>query len=100
MFSLPSTVRILVHSQPTDMRMSFDDLAAIFSKELTKNLFAGDDFISFNRFLGSLQNSAMGSRSIQNLGSTFGARAFSASTSSDRWSLHRVKKVSGTFSGS
>jgi hypothetical protein len=45
MFSLPSTVRIFVYSQPTDMRKSFDGLAAIVSNAFSKALCAGDDFV-------------------------------------------------------
>ena len=49
MFSLPATVRIFVHSQPTDMRKSLDGLAAIVSHAFSKDLFAGNDFVFFNR---------------------------------------------------
>jgi hypothetical protein len=45
MFSLPSTVRIFVYSQPTDMRKSFDGLAAIVGNAFSKALFAADDFV-------------------------------------------------------
>jgi transposase len=51
MFSLPSTVRIFVHSKPADMHKSFDGLAAIVNKEFSKDLFAGDSFVFFNRSL-------------------------------------------------
>jgi transposase len=51
MFSLPSTVRIFVYSQPTDMRKSFDGLAAIVSHAFSKDLFAGDYFVFFSRSL-------------------------------------------------
>ena len=49
MFSLPSTVRIFVHSQPTAMRKSFDGLAAIVSNAFSKDVFAGDDFVQKKR---------------------------------------------------
>jgi hypothetical protein len=40
MFSLPSTARLFVHSQPTDMRVRFHALAAIVSNEFSTDLFA------------------------------------------------------------
>ena len=51
MFSLPSTVRIFVPSQPTDMRKSFDGLAAIVSNAFSQDLFAGDYLVFLNRSL-------------------------------------------------
>ena len=49
MLSLPSTLHLFVHSQPTDMRKRLDGLAAIVSKAFSKDRTAGDDFVFFNR---------------------------------------------------
>ena len=49
MFSIPSSVRVFAYAQPTDMRKSFDGLAAIVTNEFSKDPFNGDCFVFFNR---------------------------------------------------
>ena len=43
------TGRVFAHSQPTDMRKSFDTLAAIVRLEMKQDLLAGDLFVFIGR---------------------------------------------------
>lgn len=49
MFTLSSSQRYHLYSQPTDMRKSFDGLAGIIRNELDGNPCSGDVFIFINR---------------------------------------------------
>ena len=49
MFSIPSSVRVFAYAEPTDMRKSFDGLAAIVTNEFSKDPFNGDCLVFFNR---------------------------------------------------
>ena len=51
MFSIPSSVRVFAYAEPTDMRKSFDGLAAIVTNAFSKDPFNGDYFVFFNRSL-------------------------------------------------
>jgi transposase len=47
--SLPSTVRIWLCTQPTDMRKSFDTLAALVRQELAQDPLSGELFVFIGR---------------------------------------------------
>src|SRR5438132_10745625 len=49
MLSLPPAVRIFVHREPTDLRRSFDSLAAVVTDVLRQDPFSGHLFAFFNR---------------------------------------------------
>ena len=49
MLSLPPSVRVFVCTVPTDMRRSFDGLAALAEQVLRQNPFSGHLFVFFNR---------------------------------------------------
>lgn len=49
MFTLSSSQRYLLYSQPTDMRRSFDGLSGIIRNELDGNPCSGDVFIFINK---------------------------------------------------
>jgi transposase len=49
MLSLPASVRIFVAREPTDLRRSFDRLAAMVSEVLGEDPFSGHVFCFFNR---------------------------------------------------
>ena len=49
MLSLPASVRIFVAREPTDLRRSFDRLAAMVSEVLGEDPFSGHLFCFFNR---------------------------------------------------
>jgi transposase len=49
MISFSSAQRYYLYRQPTDMRKSFDALAALVSGQMTGNVFSGDVFIFINR---------------------------------------------------
>lgn len=49
MLSLPPSVRIFLCTQPTDMRRSFDGLAALTREVLQQEVFSGHLFVFFNR---------------------------------------------------
>ena len=49
MLSLPPSIRVFLCTQPTDMRRSFDGLAAITEEVLRKNPFSGHLFVFRNR---------------------------------------------------
>jgi len=49
MLSLPPSVRIFLCTQPTDMRRSFDGLAALTREVLKQEVFSGHLFVFFNR---------------------------------------------------
>jgi transposase len=49
MLSLPPAVRIFVHREPTDLRRSFDSLAALVTDVLRQDPFSGHLFAFFNR---------------------------------------------------
>lgn len=49
MLSIPPTARILIYSQPVDMRQSFDGLAGIVHNVLKQDSFSGHFFIFFSR---------------------------------------------------
>jgi transposase len=49
MLSLPVSVRIFVACEPTDLRRSFDRLAAMVSEVLGEDPFSGHVFCFFNR---------------------------------------------------
>lgn len=49
MFTLSSSQRYHLYSQPTDMRKSFDGLSGIIRNELDGNPCSGDVFIFINR---------------------------------------------------
>lgn len=49
MFTLSSSLRYHLYSQPTDMRKSFDSLSGIIRNELGGNPCSGDVFIFINR---------------------------------------------------
>jgi transposase len=49
MFTLPSSVQVFVCLQPTDLRKSFDSLAAIVSGAVGKNPLSGHLFVFLNR---------------------------------------------------
>ena len=49
MFSLSSSHRYLLYSQPTDMRKSFDALCGVVRNELKRDPLSGEVFIFLNR---------------------------------------------------
>ena len=49
MFSLSSSHRYLLYSQPTDMRKSFDALCGLVRNELKRDPLGGEVFIFLNR---------------------------------------------------
>ena len=49
MFTLPSSVSVYVCRDPTDMRKSFDSLAALTAQILHQNPLSGHLFVFFNR---------------------------------------------------
>ena len=49
MFSLSSSHRYLLYSQPTDMRKSFDALCGLVRNELKRDPLSGEVFIFLNR---------------------------------------------------
>ena len=49
MLSLSPTIRIFVHTQPTDMRKQFNGLHAIVTHSLEQDVMTGDYFVFFNR---------------------------------------------------
>jgi len=49
MLSLSPTIRIFVHTQPTDMRKQFNGLHAIVTHALGQDVMTGDYFVFFNR---------------------------------------------------
>lgn len=49
MFTLPSSVQVYLCSLPTDMRKSFDSLAALTSQEIRQDPLSGHLFVFFNR---------------------------------------------------
>jgi hypothetical protein len=49
MLSLSPSIRIFVHSQPTDMRKQFNGLHAIVTHSLDQDALPGDYFVFFNR---------------------------------------------------
>ena len=49
MLSLPASVRIFVAREPTDLRRSFDRLAAMVGEVLGEDPFSGHVFCFFNR---------------------------------------------------
>ena len=49
MLSLSPSIRIFVHTQPTDMRKQFNGLHAIVTHALGQDVMTGDYFVFFNR---------------------------------------------------
>ena len=49
MLSLSPTIRIFVHTQPTDMRKQFNGLHAIVAHAMGQDVMTGDYFVFFNR---------------------------------------------------
>lgn len=49
MFTLPSAVQVFICLQPTDLRKSFDSLAALVSSAIDKNPLSGHLFVFLNR---------------------------------------------------
>ena len=49
MFSLSSSHRFLLYSQPTDMRKSFDTLCGIVRNELNRDPLSGEVFLFLNK---------------------------------------------------
>jgi transposase len=49
MFTLPSSVRIFVATEPTDLRKSFDGLSAAVEHALGKDPLSGHLFVFFNK---------------------------------------------------
>ena len=49
MLSLSPSIRIFVHTEPTDMRKQFNGLHSIVTHALGKDVMTGDYFVFFNR---------------------------------------------------
>lgn len=49
MIALAPTTRIFVHTEPTDMRKSFNGLSGIVKQHFKVDLFSGHLFVFFNR---------------------------------------------------
>lgn len=49
MLSISPSIRIFVHTLPTDMRKSFDGLYAIVTQAFAKDVLHGDYFVFLNR---------------------------------------------------
>ena len=49
MLTLPSSVQVYLCSEPTDMRKSFDSLAALTEQTIHQNPLSGHLFVFFNR---------------------------------------------------
>ena len=49
MLSLSPSIRIFVHTEPTDMRKQYNGLYAIVTHSLNQDIMTGDYFVSFNR---------------------------------------------------
>lgn len=49
MLSWPSTVRVFVHTEPTDLRRGFDGLAVLVQTVLEADPLSGHLFVFFNR---------------------------------------------------
>jgi transposase len=50
MLSLPSSVKIFIYSQPTDMRCGFNKLSMLTESFMQKDPFSGYLFVFFNKF--------------------------------------------------
>ena len=50
MFTLPSVVQVFICLQPTDLRKSFDSLAALVSAVVGQNPLSGHLFVFLNRY--------------------------------------------------
>jgi transposase len=50
MFTLPSVVQVFICLQPTDLRKSFDSLAALVSGVVGQNPLSGHLFVFLNRY--------------------------------------------------
>jgi transposase len=50
MFTLPSVVQVFICLQPTDLRKSFDTLAAVVSGVVGQNPLSGHLFVFLNRY--------------------------------------------------
>ena len=55
MLTLPSAVQVFVCREPTDMRKSFDSLAALTSQIIGQNPLSGHLFVFFNRRLDRIK---------------------------------------------
>ncbi len=62
MLSWPPAVRVFVHTQPTDMRRSFDRLAQMAQEVLHQDPFSGHLFVFVNR-MGDRMKILFGDRS-------------------------------------
>ncbi|OYP32194.1 IS66 family insertion sequence element accessory protein TnpB [Rhodopirellula sp. MGV] len=49
MIALAPTTRIFIHTEPTDMRKSFNGLSGIVKQHFKVDLFSGHLFVFFNR---------------------------------------------------
>lgn len=49
MLTLPSSVKIYIYTQPTDMRSGFDKLSMLAQSFMLKDPFSGHLFVFFNR---------------------------------------------------
>jgi transposase len=49
MLSLSASIRIFVHTQPTDMRKQYNGLHALVTHALGQDVMTGDYFVFFNR---------------------------------------------------
>jgi len=50
MFTLPSSVQVFICLQPTDLRKSFDSLAALTTSAVGQNPLSGHLFVFLNRY--------------------------------------------------
>jgi transposase len=50
MLTLPSSVRIFIYSQPTDMRCGFNKLSMLAETVMGQDVFSGHLFVFFNRY--------------------------------------------------
>lgn len=50
MLSLPASVKIFIHTQPTDMRCGFNKLSMLTEHFMLKDPFSGHLFVFFNKY--------------------------------------------------